>query len=138
MASRPVPAESTVIPRRSSDTAKSKDVAHVVVDHQHFAAGQRIVGPVQAVEHFLLGLGQVGDHAMQEERGLVEQALGRFDVLDHDAAGKRVQLHVFFRGEFAAGEDDHGQILELGRVAELLKTSKPDMSGRRRSSTTQS
>ena len=55
-----------------------EDVAHVVVDHQHALVAQRFVGFVQALHHASLGRRQFGDHAMQEQRGLVEQALGRF------------------------------------------------------------
>ena len=58
----------------------------------------------------LLFLGQIGDDAMQEERGFVEQALGRFDVLDDDAAREHVQPGVLFRREVLAGEDDDGQL----------------------------
>ena len=47
---------------------------------------QRLVGLVQALHHALLGRRQVGDHAVQEQRGLVEQALGRFHALDHHAS----------------------------------------------------
>ena len=58
---------------------------------------------------------------MQEESGFVEQPLGRFDVLDHHAARQRVQLRIFFRRQLPAGKDDHGQVFQLGRVAQLLQ-----------------
>ena len=44
------------------------------------------------LDHLLLGRRQVGDHAMQEQRGLVEQALGRSHALEHDALGLLAQL----------------------------------------------
>ena len=69
-----------------------EDVAHVVVDDQHRLADQVLVRAVQPLEHLLLLGRQVGDDAVQEERGLVEQPLGRLDALDHDAARERVQL----------------------------------------------
>jgi hypothetical protein len=49
------------------------------------------------LEHALLLGRQVGDDAMQEQRGFVEQTLGRFDPLHHDAACHGVQLGVFLR-----------------------------------------
>ena len=58
---------------------------------------------------------------MQEERGFVQQPFRRFDILDDHAASQRMQLRVFFRGQFASGKDDHGQVLELGIVAQLLQ-----------------
>ena len=66
--------------------AQREDVARVVVDEQHRLADQILVGAVQPLEHALLFGGQVGDDAVQEQRGLVEQPLRRFDALDDDAA----------------------------------------------------
>jgi hypothetical protein len=42
---------------------------------------QGVVRFVQLLHHALLGQRQVRDHAMQEQRGLVEQALRRFHAL---------------------------------------------------------
>ena len=58
---------------------------------------------------------QVGDHAVQEERGLVEQPLGRLDALDHDAARERVQPRVLLGRELLAGEDDDRQVAAASR-----------------------
>ena len=55
---------------------------------------QVLVGAVEPLQHALLLGRQVGDHAVQEQRGLVEQPLRRFDALDHDAARHGVQLRV--------------------------------------------
>ena len=44
---------------------------------------------VQLLEHLPLGLGQVGLDAVQEQRGLVQQPLGRLHVLDDDGLGER-------------------------------------------------
>ena len=66
-----------------------EDVARVVVDDQHLAAAQHVVRAVQPLEHLPLRLRQVGDDAVQEQRGLVEQPLGRLHVLEHDALGDR-------------------------------------------------
>ena len=76
---------------------------------------------------------------MQEQRGLVEQPLGRLDALDDDAARERVQLRVLLRRQLASGEDHHRHIRQRRRSSLMRSsTSKPDMSGSRRSSTTQS
>ena len=72
----------------------AKILRAVVVDQQHGAAQEIFVGAVQPLQHALLGIGQIGNHAMQEQRGLVEQALGGFDALHHDAARHGVQLRV--------------------------------------------
>ena len=76
---------------------QGEDVAGVVIDQQHGAADQILVGAVEPLEHALLLGRQVGDDAMQEQRGFVEQTLGRFDPLHHDAACHGVQLGVFLR-----------------------------------------
>ena len=44
---------------------------------------------------------------MQEQRGFVEQALGRFDALHDNAARHRMQLRILVGREFAPGEDDN-------------------------------
>ena len=56
---------------------------------------------------------------MQEERRLIEQPLRRFDALDHNAAGQRVQARVLFRRQFFAGEDHDWQIAQLAEVSRM-------------------
>ena len=90
--------------------AQREDVAHVVVDDEHRLADQIFVGAVQALEHLLLVRRQVGDHAVQEQRRLVEQAFGRLDALDDDAARQRVELRVLVGRELPAGEHDDGHV----------------------------
>ena len=62
---------------RLEHAGEREDVAHVVVDHQHLLAGEHRVGVVQLLEHLPLLAGQLGLDAVQEQRGLVEQALRR-------------------------------------------------------------
>ena len=93
---------------------QGEDVAGVVIDQQHGATDEILVGAVEPLEHALLLDGQVGDDAMQEQRGFVEQALRRFDPFHHDAARHGVQLGVFLRRQFAAGEHDHRHVGEVG------------------------
>ena len=76
--------------------AQGKNVADVVVHHQHFLANQRIVGTMQSIEHLLLFRRKVGDDAMQEERGFVEQPLGRLNALHDHAARQGVQAGILF------------------------------------------
>ena len=68
-----------------------EDVARVIVHHQHLAAAQHFVRAVQPLEHLPLRFRQVGDHAVEEQRGFVEQALGRLHVLEHDALGHALE-----------------------------------------------
>ena len=51
IASRPVVAVSTFMPRRSSTLLEREDVARIVVDQQHRLADQILVGTVQPLEH---------------------------------------------------------------------------------------
>ncbi|WP_338305181.1 HAMP domain-containing protein, partial [Bradyrhizobium ottawaense] len=53
---------------------------------QRGLADQILVGTVQLLQHALLLDRKLRDHAVQEQCGLVEQALRRFHALDHDAA----------------------------------------------------
>ena len=66
-----------------------EDVARVVIDHENLAAAQDFRGAVQPLEHGLFLGRQIGDDAVEEERGLVQQPLGRLDVLQHDALRHR-------------------------------------------------
>ena len=58
---------------------------------------------------------------MQEQRGLIEQPLGGFDALDHDAARHGVELRVLLRREFAAGEHHDRHFRERRIGADLLQ-----------------
>ena len=58
---------------------------------------------------------------MKKQRRLVKQPLGRFNIFDHDAACQRMQLRILIRAEFPAGKHDNREILEFGRVTQLLK-----------------
>ena len=64
---------------------------------------------------------QIGDHAVEEERGLVQQPLGRLDVLEDDALGHRLELRLLVGGELLAGEDDHGHVGERGLGMQFLE-----------------
>ena len=58
-----------------------EDVAHVVVDDQHLLAGEHRVGLVRSASASAACVsGRFASHAVQEERGLVEQPLGRLDA----------------------------------------------------------
>ena len=105
-----------------------EDVARVVVDDQHLAAAQRLVGAVQALEHLLLRRRQVGDDAVQEQRRSRRAAApatarpSRTMLLA--IALSRASLVV---GQLLAGEDDdrHVDQLRLGM--------RPSRAGRSRS-----
>ena len=96
-----------------------EDVPRVVVDQQHGLADQILVGTVQELQHPLLVGRQVGHHAMQEQRRLVEQTLRRFHALDDDAARHGVQPRVLLGRQFLAGEH-HDRNIGERRVAPHL------------------
>ena len=58
---------------------------------------------------------------MEEQRGLVQQPLGRLDVLEDDALGHGLEPHLLVVGELLAGEDDDRQILQGGLRLKLLQ-----------------
>ena len=59
-----------------------------------------------------LGLGQAGRHPVEEQRGLVQQPLGRLGVLDHHRLGHPPQLGLFPLGQLLAGVDDGGELAQ--------------------------
>ena len=79
-----------------------EDVAGVVVDQKRGLSDQILVGTVEPLQHALLLDRQFRDHAMQEQRGFVEQPFRRFHALDHDAARHGVQFRVFLGRKFPA------------------------------------
>ena len=91
---------------------EGEDIAGVVVHHEHFAPVQDLVGAVQPLEQLLFFHRQVGHDAMEEQRGLVQQPLGRLDVLEDDALGHGLEPHFIVVGKLLAGEDDDGNILQ--------------------------
>ena len=103
------------------DAAQREDVARVVIDQKHGLADEVIIRAVQALDHALLVVRQVGDDAVQEQRGLVQQPLRRFDTLDDDAASNRMQLGVLFRRQLAAGEHDDRDVGERRIVADRFE-----------------
>ena len=100
---------------------QGEDVARVVVDHQHFAAAQDLVRAVQPLEHRLLLRRQVGDHAVQEQRRLVQQPLGRLHVLEDDALGHRLELGLLVGAQVLAGEDDDRHVRQRRLGVHLLQ-----------------
>ena len=60
---------------------QGKNIARVVVDHEHLAAVQNFVGRMQPFEHLLFSLRQLIDDPVQEQSGFVKQPLGGLDVL---------------------------------------------------------
>ena len=121
IASRPVLAVSTFMPRRSSTLLSAKMLRTSSSTTSTDLADQVLVGAVQPLEHVLLLRRQVGDHAVQEQRRLVEQPLGRLDALDHDAAGQRVQLRVLLGRQLAAGEHHDRHVAQLLVAADPLE-----------------
>ena len=65
-----------------------EDVADVVVHDQHLFAGQGPVRDPQVLQQLLPHLRQLGHRTVQGQRGLVEQAFGRADLLEVDRMGQ--------------------------------------------------
>ena len=86
IACRPFVALMTSI-RAFEQCRQGKDVAGVVVDDEHLASAEHVVGVVHAFEHLLLFRRQIGDNAVQEQGRLVEQTLGGLNILKHDTLG---------------------------------------------------
>src|SRR4029079_3575967 len=104
--------------------AEREDVAGVVVDQQNRAVDEVLIGAVETLQHALLFGGQVGHDAVQEEGGLVEQALRRLHAFHDDAARHRMEPGVLFGAELAAGKEDNrhvGQLLVGGKLFQHLK-----------------
>ena len=75
---------------------------------------------MQALEHPLLLRGELGDDAMKEQGGLVEQPFRGFNAFDDNAAGQDVQAGVFFGRQVFAGKYNHRQIAKCGSLAKPL------------------
>src|SRR5579862_4556702 len=99
--------------------AEREDVANVVVDHQHLLAGQCLVRLVEGFQHPLFHFREPADDAVQEQRGLVEQALRRLYAFDNDALCHGSQLRGFVVGEFLAGEDDDRYLAQYRLALDL-------------------
>ena len=86
---------------------------------------------VERRQHTLLVLGQIADDAVQEERRLIEQALGRLRALQHDALRHRAQARFLVVGEIASGEDDDRDVaqprfpLHFGEKIEARHVGQP-------------
>ncbi len=80
---------------------------------------------MQPFEHPLLLARQVGEDAMQKQRGLVEEPLRRFDALHHHAARQRMQLRVLLCWEFAARKHDNGNVSQLVILADVVEDLEP-------------
>ena len=70
-------ASTTCMPWRSSTLVSAKMLRTSSSTTSTFLSAQHVVACVQLLDHALLGLRQARHDAMQEQRGLVEQALGR-------------------------------------------------------------
>ena len=74
MASRPVPAVRTLMPRRSRTLLRAKIFRTSSSTTSTFLSHQGIIGTMQTVQHILLSGRQIGHNAVQKQRGLIQQA----------------------------------------------------------------
>src|SRR5215471_21521752 len=85
---------------------------------------------VQAVQHPLLFLRKIRNHAMQEQRSLVEQPFRRFDVFDYDAARQLVEPRILLDRQLAAGKDYDREVCRSGLSAQPLEYFEPGHIGK--------
>ena len=79
-------------------TGQREDIPHIVVDDQHFLAGQNGVLLAELFEHLPLRFRQILFDTMEEQRRFVEQTFQRTDILHDDRFGQASQFGLFFRG----------------------------------------
>ncbi len=103
---------------------QGEDVAHVVVDDEHFLANQGLVGLAQSLQHLLLGGGKVGRDQMQEQWDLVEQPLRRLNILQYDALGHPRQANAVSLGQVLSRANDDRQLPKLGILADVFHQLK--------------
>ena len=65
-------------------------------------------------------LGQVRLDAVQEQRGLVEQAVRRAHVLDDDGLGHALELRLLLLRQLAAGVDHDGDVIDVQLVLQAV------------------
>ena len=91
MPSRPFSAKRTSIPCASSALVSAKTLRTSSSTISTFLPSNTAVGAVQLLEHLALLVRQLRLDAVEEERRLVEQPLGRARVLDDDRLGVALQ-----------------------------------------------
>ena len=64
---------------------------------------------------------QIGDDAVEEEGGLVQEPFGRLNVLEDDALGHGLEPRLIVVGKLLAGEDDDGQVVQGWLRLKLLQ-----------------
>jgi hypothetical protein len=90
---------------------------------------------VQPLEHLSLLGRKIGDHAMQKQRGLVEQPFRRFDALTTTLRASALRSSP----DIAKAVTATTGMARVGAWSFSWRTaSNPEMSGSRRSSTAQS
>ena len=77
MASRPLSAETITMSCSSRTRRQCENVAHVVVDDQHLAAGEDLSDWCRSTQHLRCGSGSLATGRVQEERREVEQHVER-------------------------------------------------------------
>ena len=120
IASRPLSAETIAISYSSStvDRAKMLRMSSSTISTRLPA---RILSDwCSSMSSLPLGLGQLGDVAVQEEDAQVEQAVGRVGAADRAGAASRFQARL--AGALAVAVDDHRQAVEFA-VARRLAPS---------------
>ena len=118
---RPGLREDDLHPVALEDAGEREDVPHVVVDDQDLLPQENGVAVVELLERAPPLRRQPVLHPVEEERGLVEQPLGRADVLDDDRLGVAPELRLLAPRQVLARVDDHRHVAELAVPLQLLE-----------------
>ena len=95
------------------EAGESEDIPHVVVDDEHFLAGENRILLVKLLEHLPFRFRQILFHAVQEERGFIKQAIQRSHVFDDDCLCHASQLGFLFRSQILSSVDDDRNVPDL-------------------------
>ena len=89
------------------DAGQCEDVAQIVVDNQHLAAGQHGIGFADLIQRLLLFDTQDAQRPMQQKHGFIQQALNGGGVADRAGAGAAVNRRDLLVRQFAGAGDHH-------------------------------
>ena len=115
-----------------------EDIADIVVDDQHLAAAQDLVGAVQPFDHVLLFRGRSATTRCRNSAVSSSNRSGDWTSLRTMLLAIDLELRLFLGGQFLAGEHHDRQIAQRRLACIFSSSSKPVISGSRRSSTQQS
>src|SRR5437868_10831552 len=106
-------------------TRQREDVTYIIIDDEYMLTGEYGIGVMQPLEHSPLLLRELRLHAVQEQRGLVEQALRTLHVLDDDRIGEAPEPRLLVLRQLLSGIDDDRQIAHRRVALHRLEQLEP-------------